>query len=61
MAVFLFPGKNIFFCINPTNITSMHLVMGCPNFGAGVTIVRKKEPLVQSRATQISPPITNCH
>ncbi len=36
---------------NPTNIASVHLVVGCPN--AGVKIVRKKKkPL---RATQGSP------
>ena len=39
----------------PTNIASMHLVMGCPNTSAGIKIV-EKEPLEQPRGTQISTP-----
>ncbi len=40
---------------HPTNITSVRLVMGCPNAGACVEIVKKKAPLEQPKFY----PITN--
>ncbi len=38
-------------CVNPTNIASVNLVMGCPNARAGVGIVGKKT----LRATKFRP------
>ncbi len=45
----------------PTNVASVHLVMGCAITRAGAKIVEKKESLEQPNATEILTPITNCH
>ncbi len=45
----------------PTNIASVHLVVGCPHAGAGVTMGEEKGT---PRATWSNPnfdPITDCH
>ncbi len=40
----------------PTNIASMHLMMGCLYARAGVKIVKEKELLEQPNATMFCPP-----
>ncbi len=48
-----------FDCSSPTNIASVHLVMGCPNAREGVKMVKRREPVEQPNATQVSTPVTN--
>ena len=46
---------------SPTNIASVHLVMGRPNVRAGVKIAEKKNPYRNHNVTQNLTPITNYH
>ena len=46
---------------NPTNIASVHLVMGCPNARAGVKIVDKKIHWSHPMQKKKNDPITNYH